>query len=44
MDNESRGRKLGEKGAKGEEEIILRSHFSVFRFMAKVQGGREERE
>ena len=30
--NESRGRNLGEKGVEGEEEIILGSHFSVFRF------------
>ena len=30
--NESRGRKLGEKGVEGEEEIISMSHFFVFKF------------
>ena len=30
--NESRGRKLGEKGVEGEKEIMSGSHLFVFRF------------
>ena len=44
MGNESRGRKLGEKRAKGEEEIISRSHFSVFRLWRRSKVEVEEKK